>query len=107
MSLAVRRNALLIGAEALHNAARHAGARHVILGLRPEGRRFRLSVRDDGRGIGDALASGSSGGLGLENMQRRAHEIGATLSNGSPPGGGTEIVLLFDLRAQDRRLRRL
>jgi len=106
LSLAVRRNVMLIGVEALHNAARHADACRVVLRLSPVGRRWRLGVRDDGRGMGEARSDGPHRGLGLESMRRRAEEIGAALCVESTPGGGTEVVLLFDLRAEDHRLRR-
>src|SRR5262249_43466162 len=42
MSLAVGRAVLLIGLEALHNCARHAHARSVVLELRPHGRTWLL-----------------------------------------------------------------
>lgn len=92
LDLAVRRNVLLVALEALHNAARHARARRVELALAQEDRHWRLVVADDGRGIDAA----GRRGMGLENMRRRAEEIGATLSVDEPPGGGTRVALRFD-----------
>lgn len=93
LSPAVRRAVSGIALEALHNAARHAGAREVVLGLRVESRRFRLWVRDDGRGAG--VGNSNRGGFGLVSMRKRAAEVGAELSWESVPGGGTTVLLLF------------
>jgi signal transduction histidine kinase/ligand-binding sensor domain-containing protein len=94
LDLAPRRDVFLIGAEALHNAARHAGAATVRLGLEPHGRRWLLSVEDDGRGIDPAAGEGN--GLGLESMRRRADAIAAELRIEAVPGGGTRVTLAFD-----------
>ncbi len=104
-SLAVRRATFLIGIEALHNAARHSGARHVVLGLRPAGHRWQLEVKDDGSGDLAKEAQAGGGGFGLETMHRRADEIGAPLVIDSAPGTGTTVRLIFDPRAEDRRPR--
>lgn len=92
LELTLRRNLLLIGLEALHNALRHAGASRVELELRPEGRgRWRLQVADDGVGIPEA----PEGGLGLESMEHRAREIGAELRWGPREPRGTVVTLRF------------
>jgi signal transduction histidine kinase len=96
LSLSVRRNVALVALEALHNAARHAGASKVVLGLEPEGRRWRLSVEDDGRGLRpDEVRSG----VGLESMRRRAEEIGGDLTVAPAASGGLHVSLVFDPRA--------
>jgi signal transduction histidine kinase len=100
LSLAVRRHVFLIGAEALHNAAKHAQARRVALALERDGRRWRLRVEDDGRGM--ALAT-TSRGLGLESISRRAAEIGAEAKWSAREGGGTVFTLVFDGLAEDKR----
>ena len=75
-----------IAAEALANAARHAGAHAVTLraGLRV-GELF-LEVTDDGSGL---LGPARGTGLGLPSMRQRAEEIGGTLELTSGPGGTT------------------
>ncbi len=97
LSLAVRRNVLLIALEALHNAARHANPRRVALGLSSEGRRWRLWVADDGRGMPEAGGNhpGQGHGMGLLNMRTRAEEIGAEIAWMPRPGGGTAVTLVF------------
>jgi signal transduction histidine kinase/ligand-binding sensor domain-containing protein len=102
LSPAVFRNVLRIAVEALHNAARHSGARSVNLALEPLGRRWRLRVEDDGNGLpADPAEAGT--GLGLGGMRRRAEEIGAEITWESPPGGGTAVTLEFDPDAGRRR----
>src|SRR5262249_58733 len=106
LSPAARHNVALIGLEALHNAARHSGARNVSLEIGPDsGSRWRLSVRDDGRGGGAVEPTGAVGRLGLESMRRRAERIGAELRFQSGPQGGTDVTLLFEPSAEGRHRR--
>jgi signal transduction histidine kinase len=95
LELNVRRNVLLIVAEALHNAATHAGARRVDVLVTPDLQGWRIRVSDDGRGFHPLSASRSGGGLGLNSMRRRAAEIGADLDVRGAPGGGTTVSLRF------------
>jgi two-component system, NarL family, sensor histidine kinase UhpB len=78
-----------IAQEALTNVVRHAGARRVELALRSADGATVLTVRDDGRGV----APGAAAGNGVRGMRERAMLIGATLSLGPVPGGGTEVRL--------------
>ena len=100
LSLTVQRSVLLILMEALHNAARHARAHRVEVGVARDGERWRVWVSDDGRGF-DAAASGA--GVGLTSMRRRAEQIGASLAVHSRPGEGTLVSLSFDPRNGDAR----
>jgi signal transduction histidine kinase len=93
--VAVRRNVLLIGLEALHNAVRHAAARTVSLSLMPVGRRdWELTISDDGAGL-PAAATQSARGRGLRSMRRRAAEIGAQLTIVAARPSGTVVSLRF------------
>lgn len=98
LSLPLRRNLQLIASEALHNAARHARASRVEVGLAADGARWRLWVEDDGCGLPAGLASGegSAPGNGLRNLRARARAIGATLEWTRPAAGGTRVELRFD-----------
>lgn len=98
LSASERQDLLLIGLEALHNAARHARARGVRLEIRGAGRQWELAVTDDGIGF-DAADRRNSGGHGLGTMRRRAADLGASIDWNSPPGGGTRVVLRFALGA--------
>ena len=78
-----------IAQEGLTNTARHAGATRVEVHLAPlPDARVALRVRDDGRGIGSAPE-----GAGLSGMRERALLVGADLTVGPGPQGGTEIRL--------------
>jgi signal transduction histidine kinase len=103
LTLPVSRNVLLIGVEALHNAAKHSLGREVRLELGPEGRLWRLRIRDDGRNSAGALPPPGSEGLGLASMRRRAEEIGARISWDCAPGAGVAVTLVFDPDAAGRR----
>ena len=102
MPHATGRAVLLVGQEALHNSARHAQANTVILQLEPLGRLWRLTVEDDGRGVGEKDGPTSGEGFGLESMRRRAAEIGAMLHIDGADGNGTTVQLVFDPRARPR-----
>ncbi|HUF25400.1 MAG TPA: ATP-binding protein, partial [Gemmatimonadaceae bacterium] len=96
LSPRARRNLMLLGLEALHNAARHSRARCVTLGVRRAGGQWEMRVADDGTGFDPAAPPG--GGLGLGTIRRRAEEIGASIDWETKPGHGTAVVVRFSLR---------
>lgn len=77
-----------VAQEALTNAARHAEADRVEVGLRHTDGVVVLAVADDGRGTGVARE-----GAGIRGMRERALLIGATLDITSQQKAGTEIRL--------------
>jgi two-component system, NarL family, sensor histidine kinase UhpB len=79
-----------VAQEALTNVARHARARTAELSLARSNGDVTLRVRDDGRGLPDSATSSSTG---IRGMRERAMLIGARLTIGTPPGGGTEVIL--------------
>jgi PAS domain S-box-containing protein len=80
-----------IAQEAISNALKHSGAKHVRVVLSEQEGRVVLSVEDDGIGIeGESPAGG--GGMGLRIMKYRAALIGATLKFGSARGCGTMVA---------------
>lgn len=84
--------------EALANVLRHAGATRVEITLRRDGARWRLEIRDDGRGIADA----SGAGMGLANLRQRAQGLpGGVFELESGPGRGTFVAVGF--RVTDNR----
>lgn len=90
------RHAYRIAVEALHNAARHAGAENVELGMHADAThgRVHLWIHDDGRGI-DPDTLSEPGGMGLHAMQRRAEALGGRIEIASAPGMGTRIAVHF------------
>ena len=84
-----------IAAEALRNAFRHGQAGLVEVEIRYDDDEFRLRVRDDGKGIDQAVlaAQGIEGHYGLRGMPERAAVIGGNLAVWSEVGAGTEVEL--------------
>ncbi len=90
----IREESYCIGREALVNALKHSGGRHVEVEITYEPRQFRLRVRDDGRGIDPAvLEEGRPDHWGLRGMRERAQRIGAQLNLWSRSETGTEVEL--------------
>ena len=85
-----RRQVYLVFKEAIHNVARHSGARRAEVDLAATGGALVLAVRDDGRGFDP---SRPSDGNGLASMRRRAREAGGVLGVTSAPGAGTSVTL--------------
>lgn len=79
--------------EALHNCARHAKARSVIVEVRQETSKILLSVEDDGHGFDTRRIRG----LGLVGMEERVHHLGGALSVRSRPGHGTTVAVELPL----------
>jgi ligand-binding sensor domain-containing protein/signal transduction histidine kinase len=90
LDMAARRGIFLIFKELLHNAARHAQASRVEIELAAAGDHLTLHVRDNGIGFEPGK---TAHGEGLNNMQRRAREIGAHLDIQSAQGCGTSVTL--------------
>jgi signal transduction histidine kinase len=91
---AVRDEIYRIGREALVNAFRHSQASRIEVELEYGARRFRLIVRDNGRGIDPhVLHAGRDGHGGLAGMRERAEKFGAKLRVWSRTSAGTEIEL--------------
>jgi two-component system NarL family sensor kinase len=90
----VEDNLLRTGQEALTNAVRHAGARHIALTLDYQDTAVCLAVTDDGRGLATGPPDGTKGGFGLSGMRARARAIGAKFNLRSAPGAGTTIELI-------------
>jgi len=86
--------------EAAGNAVRHSGGRSVILSgtLSPAG--ADLAVADDGAGIAEKARQQArrAGRLGLTSMRQRAAAIGAELTIGPGPAGGTVVHVRWERR---------
>jgi len=76
-----------IAQEAVRNAVRHGGAKHIDVSLRAANRCLTLVVKDDGAGLPPVGQRGA--GLGLRIMAHRAQMIGATFSIERLSTGGT------------------
>lgn len=81
-----------IAQEALHNAAKHAKPKRVVVTLEVSAARVCLSVVDDGKGVPPAGQRGRGFGLGI--MEHRARSLGGTLVVRRRRGHahGTEVI---------------
>lgn len=80
--------AYFVTAEALTNAARHAGASLVRLDVRVSGDMLRLEIADDGHGGAVELP-----GSGLEGLRGRVEALDGSFHLESPAGHGTRLVV--------------
>ncbi|HJW28150.1 MAG TPA: ATP-binding protein, partial [Saprospiraceae bacterium] len=87
-----RKNIFLIFKEALHNAAKHAGCRKVDIHLNVSGRMLDMIIADDGTGFEPAH---QQNGNGLDNMAKRAEEVGGQFKLDSRAGEGTTIQVII------------
>jgi signal transduction histidine kinase len=77
-----------VAREALVNVVRHANASRVEIGVEKRGATVRLSILDDGTGIG--TARGASG-IGLDGLRERLEFMGGRLLIASK-AGSTRLV---------------
>ena len=75
--------------EALSNIARHSQATHVGLELLYEDSHILFCIVDNGKGLD---LENVQKGVGLNSMQERLTQIGATFHMQSEKGGGTQIT---------------
>jgi signal transduction histidine kinase len=80
-----------VAQEALHNIAKHSGARKVRVELGAEADQVRLKVSDDGVGF-DLQGEKSHSGLGLVSMSERMRLVSGELATWSRPTFGTQVT---------------
>lgn len=87
-------NVLRIVQEAVTNAIRHGQAARIVIRGEPEGRdHARMVVANDG-----APFASQPGGRGLENMRRRAAQLGGTVAIEAWESGGARLTLRLPLQ---------
>lgn len=82
--------------EALTNTVRHAEASRVAVSAAIEGDSLALEIRDDGKGI-DQAVSATAGSWGIVGMHERARYFGGELSITGERGDGTLVRLRLPL----------
>jgi signal transduction histidine kinase len=90
-----RNHVARIAREAITNAARHGGARHIAVTLRRSAAGISLRVRDDGCGIRDRSGVPRREGFGVRSMRGRAAALGGSFAVRAGSGGGTEVEVLL------------
>jgi signal transduction histidine kinase len=86
-------NLFRIAQEAVSNAVKHGHCKNISIGLGAVDEEVLLSVKDDGTGFPDEMAS--SRGMGLHIMNYRALMIGAALDIRRGAAGGTIVLCSF------------
>jgi signal transduction histidine kinase len=102
---------LRIGLEALTNALKHSGARHITLKLRFAPDATELIVQDDGCGLvqrsagettispgGFRLQAEGDGHFGLMGIRERVDKLGGVLHITGAPGGGMQLSITVPSR---------
>jgi signal transduction histidine kinase len=84
--------------EALCNASKHSGVKHVQVQLRETAGGIHLLVTDSGRGF-DLDSAMRSRGLGLTSMQERVRSLNGTIAIQSVPMRGTVIDVRVPLKS--------
>lgn len=79
--------------EGVNNAMKYAEASKIEVHISQEGNQFQIDIMDDGIGFDPSTVSM---GNGLNNMKKRARDIGGTLDIISSEGLGTRLNLRFD-----------
>ena len=90
-------NLFFVANEALRNAIKHSGAKHVQLRLCLASSEVCLEIRDDGCGFEPKLAFASFGHYGLLGMRERLQCLGGNLTLESRPGNGTTVKAIMPL----------
>ena len=102
-----RKDFYLIFKEAIHNCAKYARAKKVVVAISKEDNTLIMGIKDDGVGFEmEQKASGdlttfkklaNLGGNGFKNMAARADALGGELEINSIPGNGTLVRLRMNI----------
>ncbi len=84
-----------VAQEALTNAVKHSGAKHVLITLGRDKEAVCVSVQDDGKGFSPKR---KSKGLGLHIMRYRANALGGKLKIEKRASGGMAITCVIPLK---------
>jgi signal transduction histidine kinase len=89
--------------ELVNNAAKHGGAREIVVSLHWMLGALRVVVDDDGAGFDpmQALTPDKSKGLGLAAIQERLRSLGGSVRIESSVGKGTRVVMEAPLAARE------
>ncbi len=79
--------------EALHNVAKHAHAKSVLISVQYEGDRISVAIQDDGAGFDPRQEKG----MGLIGMEERVKALDGVFHVESSPGQGTVVSALLPI----------
>jgi signal transduction histidine kinase len=92
-----RKDFYLIFKEAIHNCAKYAQAKQVVVAITKVDNALIMSIKDDGVGFEKEHKLANLGGNGLRNMAARAAAVGGDLNVTSSAGAGTKVCLTLSL----------
>lgn len=95
-----RKNVFLIFKESVYNAVKYACCTVFSTSIKLVNHTLKVSLSDNGKGF-DVSRAGSYNGNGINNMKRRAEEIGAELFMSTKKELGTSIELNVPLKSPD------
>ncbi|MBA6153977.1 tetratricopeptide repeat-containing sensor histidine kinase [Gelidibacter maritimus] len=81
--------------EALNNALKYAGAKHIDVKIHSENQHLEILITDDGHGFDPKTIEM---GNGINNMKKRANDIGAEILIESVIAKGTTIIVKLSLQ---------
>ncbi len=84
----------LVYKEALNNISKHSGADKVSVITELKDGIFSISIMDNGKGFNPEE---NKSGQGIENIKKRAYELGGKLKIESAPGRGTKIIFKVNI----------
>ncbi|MGE5734995.1 MAG: PAS domain S-box protein [Acidobacteriota bacterium] len=87
--------------EALHNAVKHSGAKHIEVQLSEGSSELHLIISDSGKGF-DVEAALRGKGLGLTSMRERVRLVNGTIAIDSKAMHGTAIHVRVPLQSEHR-----
>lgn len=93
LSFAAEHGLYRIAQQAVTNAVRHSGARHVAIRLTSASNGVHLRVEDDGTGFDPAAVPGDR--FGLVGMRERARLLGGDLELETAPDAGTVVTVII------------
>jgi PAS domain S-box-containing protein len=90
--------------ELLFNAAKHSGAKSVLVKLSHSGGQMTITVSDQGRGFAPEIldSKGSGRGIGLLSLRERTKAMGGDLLVQSAPGKGSSFSVRIPYAAGSR-----
>jgi signal transduction histidine kinase len=97
LDAAIEHHLLRIGLEAVTNAVKHSGARHIVLTVRFSPSSVALSVSDDGCGVRHDGETLDGGHFGLQGIRERANKIGGVLDIDTAAGCGTRLSVFVPI----------
>lgn len=78
--------------EAINNALRHSSCSKILVDINA-GKQWRVSVRDDGKGLKREKTRPGKTGHGLSNMESRAYEAGWKITWSANELHGTDVII--------------